>query len=108
MKHCQTSKISRSARSFRSGDWAFEFQLRIDQVIADSAGTITIKLAGDSNAGNNVAKIVVNPAGSGGGGGGLPVTGASTGIVAGAGVLLLAAGVFGFVIARRRRTRFVA
>ncbi|MFD0746993.1 hypothetical protein ACFQ1L_38100 [Phytohabitans flavus] len=36
----------------------------------------------DTNKSNDVAKILVN--GTGGGGGGLPVTGTSTGIVAGA------------------------
>jgi LPXTG-motif cell wall-anchored protein len=45
---------------------------------------------------------------SGGDGGGLPLTGANTGIVAAAGGLLLLLGGAGFLIGRRRRSRFVA
>jgi hypothetical protein len=41
-------------------------------------------------------------------GGGLPVTGASTGIVAGVALLLVAFGTAMFLIARRRRIRFTA
>ncbi|MFC0528408.1 LPXTG cell wall anchor domain-containing protein [Phytohabitans kaempferiae] len=92
---------------------AYPFTFRIDEVIADAAGAITVNapcecptFGDDLDKSNDTAKILVN--GTGGGGGGLPVTGASTGIVAGAGALLLAAGVAGFVIARRRRMRFVA
>jgi hypothetical protein len=48
-----------------------------------------------------------SPAG-GGEGGGLAVTGAKTATVAGVGTALLAAGIVGYVVARRRRTRFVA
>ncbi|MFI6822391.1 LPXTG cell wall anchor domain-containing protein [Micromonospora sp. NPDC050187] len=47
-------------------------------------------------------------AGAGGEGGGLPVTGAGTATVAGVGGVLLLLGGAGFLIARRRRTRFVA
>ncbi|WP_281183906.1 LPXTG cell wall anchor domain-containing protein [Micromonospora halophytica] len=36
------------------------------------------------------------------------MTGGSTGLIAGIGGLLLAAGLGGYVVARRRRTRFVA
>lgn len=43
----------------------------------------------------------------GAGGGGLAVTGTQTATVAGIGALLLLVGAVGFVIARRRRTRFV-
>jgi hypothetical protein len=39
---------------------------------------------------------------------GLPVTGPATGIMAGAGILLVAAGVGGVLLARRRRTHFEA
>jgi LPXTG-motif cell wall-anchored protein len=93
----------------------FEFELRIDKVIVDAAGSVTINakctcgggLDADLDPSNDVAKLLVNP-GEGGGGGGLPVTGAATGIVAGVGGLLLAAGAVGFVLARRRRMRFVA
>ncbi|XVU24128.1 LPXTG cell wall anchor domain-containing protein [Actinoplanes sp. CA-054009] len=45
---------------------------------------------------------------SGGEGGGLPVTGTATGVVVGIGGVLLILGVAGFVIGRRRRSRFVA
>lgn len=46
--------------------------------------------------------------GDGGEGGGLPVTGADTATVAGVGGMLLLLGGAGYLIARRRRTRFVA
>ncbi|XTZ13578.1 LPXTG cell wall anchor domain-containing protein [Micromonospora echinospora] len=63
---------------------------------------------------NDVAALLVNATTAGGGAGGgeddgsLPITGARTGLVLAAGGLLLAAGVVGLVLARRRRTRFVA
>lgn len=46
--------------------------------------------------------------GEGGEGGGLPVTGADTAIVAGVGSALLLLGGAGYLIGRRRRSRFVA
>ena len=49
-----------------------------------------------------------SPGVPGGGGGGLPVTGAATATVAGVGVALLLLGGAGYVIGRRRRSRFVA
>ncbi|WP_433346158.1 LPXTG cell wall anchor domain-containing protein [Micromonospora sp. CA-111912] len=96
-----------------------EFALRIDKVIANAEGTVKVNVPCECEGGfyadlkpaNDTAKIVVNAASSGGGGGGdggLPVTGASTGLVAGIGVLLLVAGVGGYLVAKRRRTRFVA
>lgn len=48
------------------------------------------------------------PGAGGGDGGGLPVTGSNTAGVAGAGVALLLLGGVGYLVARRRRTRFVA
>jgi LPXTG-motif cell wall-anchored protein len=42
------------------------------------------------------------------GNGGLPVTGSPTGLIAGAGVLVLLLGVAGYFVIRRRRVRFVA
>jgi LPXTG-motif cell wall-anchored protein len=48
------------------------------------------------------------PGAPGGDGGGLPVTGADTATVAGVGTVLLLLGSAGYLIARRRRTRFVA
>ncbi|MFK3982727.1 LPXTG cell wall anchor domain-containing protein [Micromonospora sp. NPDC050397] len=101
----------------------FDFGFRIDQVIADAAGQVTVNpececdgyFSQDLDATNNVAKLLVNATNNGGegdggagGGGGLPITGASAGLTAGVGVLLLGAGVVGFVLARRRRTHFVA
>ncbi|GAA2185316.1 LPXTG cell wall anchor domain-containing protein [Micromonospora lupini] len=95
----------------------YEFGLRIDKVVANAAGAITTTLAGDPNKANNTATIVINPTsaagGNGGGegggdGGALPITGQSTGLIAGIGALLLAAGVGGYLVAKRRRTRFVA
>ncbi|MEU8390135.1 LPXTG cell wall anchor domain-containing protein [Micromonospora sp. NPDC048843] len=48
------------------------------------------------------------PGGEGGEGGGLPVTGADTATVAGIGGVLLLLGGAGYLIGRRRRSRFVA
>ncbi|MGB2572437.1 LPXTG cell wall anchor domain-containing protein [Micromonospora citrea] len=97
-----------------------EIGLRIDKVVPNATGTVTINakcecegFTADLNAANDVAKLVVNPTGGDGGQGGgddgsLPITGQSTGLIAGLGGLLLAAGLGGYVVARRRRTRFVA
>ncbi|WP_433653252.1 LPXTG cell wall anchor domain-containing protein [Micromonospora zamorensis] len=101
-----------------------EIGLRIDKVIANASGTVTINakcecegFTEDLKPANDIAKILVNAAGGTGGGdsgdgngdgGGLPVTGQSTGLIAGLGALLLAAGVGGYLVAKRRRTRFVA
>ncbi|MET8372019.1 LPXTG cell wall anchor domain-containing protein [Micromonospora profundi] len=49
-----------------------------------------------------------SPGASGGDGGGLPVTGANTATVASAGGALLLLGGVGYLIGRRRRSRFVA
>ncbi|MEV1142598.1 LPXTG cell wall anchor domain-containing protein [Micromonospora sp. NPDC049799] len=98
----------------------FEFGFRIDEVIANSAGTVKINVPCQCDGGfyqdlkpaNDIAKILVNATGNGdggqGGGGSLPITGANSALVAGLGAVLLAAGGAGFVVARRRRTRFVA
>ncbi|WP_173060308.1 CARDB domain-containing protein [Phytohabitans houttuyneae] len=56
--------------------------------------------AKESNPANNTAAIVIT---QGGTGGGLPVTGPRAGLVAGAGALLVAAGVVALVMIRRRR-----
>ncbi|PWU50424.1 LPXTG cell wall anchor domain-containing protein [Micromonospora globispora] len=101
--------------------------LRIDKVVPNATGTVTINakcecegFQDDTNPANDTAKLVVNAApgtggngdggngGGAGGGGTLPITGSATGLIAGVGVLLLTAGVGGYVVARRRRTRFVA
>ncbi|MEU7925995.1 LPXTG cell wall anchor domain-containing protein [Micromonospora sp. NPDC049107] len=54
------------------------------------------------------AATSTSPVAAGGDGGGLPVTGADTATVAGIGGALLLVGGASFVIARRRRSRFVA
>ncbi|MBQ0896685.1 LPXTG cell wall anchor domain-containing protein [Micromonospora sp. U56] len=98
-----------------------EFGLRIDKVVPNATGTVTINakcecegFTEDIKPANDTAKLLVNATGGNGGGDGggdggtLPITGESTALVAGIGGLLLAAGVGGYVVARRRRTRFVA
>ncbi|GAA4566245.1 hypothetical protein GCM10023176_16010 [Micromonospora coerulea] len=104
-----------------------EIGLRIDKVVPNATGTVTINakcqcegFQDDTNPANDTAKLVVNAApgggtgGDGGIGGGagdggtLPITGSSTALIAGLGALLLAAGAGGYVVARRRKTRFVA
>ncbi|MET7747256.1 LPXTG cell wall anchor domain-containing protein [Micromonospora sp. NPDC005367] len=97
--------------------------LKVDAVVPDATGTVVINakcecegFTEDTNPANDTAKILLNPTnGQGGGqgdgdddGGSLPITGESTTLIAGIGALLLAAGVGGFVLARRRKTRFVA
>ncbi|WP_308290964.1 LPXTG cell wall anchor domain-containing protein [Micromonospora sp. RL09-050-HVF-A] len=108
----------------------FSFDLRIDKVVPDAAGTVTINakcacdgFTEDTNAANDVTKLLVNATGPDGGtdgpgggdggagagdGGPLPITGSSTALVGGVGALLLVAGAAGYLVARRRRTRFVA
>ncbi|MET8083695.1 LPXTG cell wall anchor domain-containing protein [Micromonospora sp. NPDC005237] len=97
-----------------------EFKFRIDKVIANATGMVKVNVPCECEGGfyedlkpaNDTAKILVNAAsGQGGGeddGGALPITGQSTGLIAGIGALLLAAGVGGYLVAKRRRTRFVA
>ncbi|WP_328368487.1 LPXTG cell wall anchor domain-containing protein [Micromonospora zamorensis] len=110
--------------SWKDYETSYSFSLRIDKVVPDATGAITTTLAGDPNKSNDTAKIVINPTNTGGGnggggngdngggdngdGGGLPVTGQSTGLIAGLGALLLAMGAGGYLVAKRRRTRFVA
>lgn len=108
--------------TLHKGDAAvFEFGLRIDKV-AGAPGEVKLfhfdlkaeRPVADLNPKNDTAALFIKGAGQGGTGGGdgdggtLPITGSSTGLIAGIGGLLLAAGVAGFVMARRRRTRFVA
>lgn len=56
----------------------------------------------------SASPAVPGDGGTGGAGGGLPVTGANSAAVAGSGVALLLLGGAGYLVARRRRTRFVA
>jgi LPXTG-motif cell wall-anchored protein len=90
-----------------------EFGLKITQVIPNATGTVSftnqfrnpaeIK---DDNPANDLSEVVINP-NPGGGGGGLPLTGAKTATVAGAGALLLVGGAALFMMARRRRVVLV-
>ncbi|WP_432902116.1 LPXTG cell wall anchor domain-containing protein [Micromonospora matsumotoense] len=91
---------------------ALPFSFRIDR-----AGTLTGKVELQHSSGgkdldprNDTAKVLVNPGsgGQGGGDGSLPITGSPTGLVAAVGGLLLVAGVGSYLVARRRRARFVA
>ncbi|MFG3422833.1 LPXTG cell wall anchor domain-containing protein [Micromonospora sp. NPDC048063] len=104
----------------RKGEAAvFEFGLRIDKV-GGAPGSVRLLHFGpgepgkvvDLNPKNDTAALVVKGATGGEGGGGddpeLPITGDSAGLVAGIGGLLLVAGGGGYLVAKRRRTRFVA
>jgi LPXTG-motif cell wall-anchored protein len=52
--------------------------------------------------------VAEKPPAAAGSGGGLPITGTNTAVFAGVGAVLVAAGVTGFVLTRRRRNNFVA
>ena len=108
--------------TLHKGDAAvFEFGLRIDKV-AGAPGEVKLfhfdleegNQVADLNPKNDTAALVIKGATQGGEGGGngdggtLPITGSSTGLIAGIGALLLVAGAGGYLAARRRRTRFVA
>lgn len=98
---------------------SFQFTFRIDKA-AGRAGAVRLfhfdgewEPRPDLNPKNDTAAIVVKGTGGqggtgGGDGGTLPITGSSTGLIAGVGALLLVAGAGGYAVARRRRTRFVA
>ncbi|MEU5934930.1 LPXTG cell wall anchor domain-containing protein [Micromonospora sp. NPDC047187] len=101
----------------------YEFELRLDEAGARAAQVrLTFDTGVDLNPANDSATITIiasadggseNPGGDDGQGGGdtdgsLPITGAKAGLTAGIGGVLLAAGAAGFVVARRRKTRFVA
>ena len=79
-------------------------------IVTNATGQVSVVLAGDPNAANDTAPVIVNPAGTGGGGGepGLPVTGPAARLIAGVGVLLVAGGVIGLLLTRRRRSSFRA
>ncbi len=93
----------------------FDFDLRIDRA-GSQTGTVRLRTRSgdgpiqDLDPTNDTATIRVNPASGGGAGdgGSLPITGTSTGVIGGVGLLLVVAGAGGFLLARRRRTRFVA
>ena len=101
----------------------YEFELRLDEAGTRAAQVrLTFDTGVDLNPANDRATITIiasadggseNPGGDDGQGGGdtdgsLPITGAKAGLTAGIGGVLLAAGAAGFVVARRRKTRFVA
>jgi hypothetical protein len=104
------------------------FRLQLTEQVVNGTGWVEVNPPcacdrfHDANTKDNVATIVVNPrtaaghggaggtgdtGGQGGGdGGGLPITGPRAGVFGGLGLLLVAAGIGGVVLARRRRTRF--
>jgi hypothetical protein len=103
----------------------WKFGLKITKVVPNATGAVQLNpscecdlFSDDTNRANDNAKIVLNPVagagtgsgdgGTGGEGGGLPVTGPQTAFLGLAGALLVAAGVTGFAVTRRRRTRFEA
>nr|WP_221375432.1 hypothetical protein [Actinoplanes polyasparticus] len=100
--------------------WKFGVELTGD--ITNGKGLVEVnppceceRFSRDINKKNDTAAIVINEVpgaageGSGGqGGGSLAITGTQTAFVGGAGAVLVAGGVLGFVLARRRRTRFEA
>ncbi|MEU5903642.1 LPXTG cell wall anchor domain-containing protein [Micromonospora sp. NPDC047467] len=104
--------------------YTMEFRLRIDKVISNARGAVRVNapcecpggggFADDITPANDRALIVVNAVSGGGAGGGdgdggsLPITGSPTGLIAGLGALLLVVGVGGYLLARRRTTRFSA
>lgn len=111
--------------------FTWDFGLRLDTV-GQATGTVTVetdtfgKATLDTNEENDTAFITVTTVaapsssatggggatgGAGGGGGAgdsLPVTGADIAVTAGAGAALIALGVGSYLMARRRRTRFIA
>ncbi|WP_250000722.1 hypothetical protein [Actinoplanes sp. M2I2] len=127
-----------SSRLFKTGTtetWTFGVkltaELRNAEGLVESNPACCALFTRDINTKNDTAKIVFNPlsaggpgtgngdgtgggpgsggeGGTGGEGGGLPITGPQTGLLGGAAAVLIAAGAFGFVLARRRRTRFEA
>ncbi len=115
----------------------YDFALRIDTVVPDATGAVVVngpcecsQFEQDADPSDNTARLVVNPTADGGTGGGtdggtdggtgggtgggagggegLPVTGPMGATIAGAGLLLVAAGGIGVLAMRRSRTRFVA
>ncbi|MGC4808009.1 LPXTG cell wall anchor domain-containing protein [Micromonospora sp. DT233] len=99
--------------------YPMEFRLRIEKVIPNAKGLVRVNAECECPSGggfhddykpaNDKTWLVANPVDGGqGGGGSLPITGTPTGLVAGIGGLLLVAGLGGYLLARRRRTHFVA
>ncbi|MGI5153206.1 hypothetical protein ACQEVC_43705 [Plantactinospora sp. CA-294935] len=93
--HCWPPEQLQSGKT-----WLFDFTVKIAGEPGAAGSIVVDGGVQDKNTGNNTAPITLE---TGGAGGGLPVTGARAGLVALGGVLLLAAGVVGVVVARRRR-----
>jgi LPXTG-motif cell wall-anchored protein len=90
--------------------YTWQLGLRID-VAGETVGTVSVDPREHANRDNDTAKLIVNPAGGTGGGtgdGGLPVTGSNAALLGSAGAAMVLLGAFGYAVARRRRTRFVA
>jgi hypothetical protein len=91
----------------------WEFGLKITKVVPNAEGAVEVnpacecdRFSDDINKSNDVAKIVVNQ--TGGAGGGLAITGPKAGLIGATGALLVSVGIAGFIVTRRRRTRFEA
>jgi LPXTG-motif cell wall-anchored protein len=117
-----------SFNDLKKGDThSYDFVLKIDELSGETSGKVNTQIGGDPQVANNEAALVVKlgdpapttpatptpgtsdePGTGGGDGGSLPITGTATGLIAGIGALLVAAGIGGYVVARRRKTRFVA
>ncbi|MEV6303679.1 LPXTG cell wall anchor domain-containing protein [Actinoplanes sp. NPDC051861] len=82
--------------------------LKVQKPTASPTVTPSATASATPSATSTSSAPAATPTSDGGDGGGLPVTGSSTGLVAGIGAALLAVGAVGFVLARRRRTRFTA
>jgi hypothetical protein len=78
----------------------YPFQVKIVGVAGAVGSVVVDGGVQDPDTTNDTAEIVL---GSGGSGGGLPVTGARAGVVAGVGVLFVAAGAVAVLLFRRRR-----
>ncbi|MEV4758882.1 hypothetical protein AB0J86_27820 [Micromonospora sp. NPDC049559] len=93
-----------------NGAVTWDFGLRVDAA-GELVGSVLVKPSNpDARSDNDVAKLVVNPAGGAGGGEEeptLPITGVSGPVLGGAALALLAVGTVMYLVARRRRTRFV-
>lgn len=104
---CGTSDL------FKAGDsYQVEFGLKIDKAnVTKGSVSLNDKYATDptyhdDNTADNTADVVLTV--TGGTGGSLPVTGAQTGMIAAAGLVVLALGGLLYILARRRRVILVA
>ncbi|GIF09734.1 hypothetical protein [Actinoplanes siamensis] len=100
--HCLTGGFLPAGRTF-----SWELPLRVVEVVPNATGSIVLtKAYSNTDKSNDKAALVANP--SGDEGGGLPITGPRTGPLAAGGASIVALGVLGLLLARRRRTRFEA